>query len=142
MPSNHPVGWRLLAVTLVVFLLPRLALAQEPSADISRLKLPTMVASAAAAADWASTYHALKYYQVRETNPLLQSWQREPGKLVTVGAAIDAAAFSAWNVTVGRRHPRLAAAGLWAMAGFRAYLAINNMRNEQKAGRRPVALAE
>jgi hypothetical protein len=95
-----------------------------------------MVASAAATADWVSTYHALKFYQVRETNPLLQPFQRDPGKLVTVGAAIDAATFTTWNITVGRKHPRVAAAGLWAMAGFRAFLAINNFRNEQKAGRR------
>jgi len=134
MPDNHPRGWRLAAAVVVVCLLPGMASAQDAS---PRLKLPTLVASAAAAADWASTYHALKYYQVRETNPLLQSWQQEPGKLITVGAAIDAATFSAWNLTMGPRHPRLAAVGLWAMAGFRAYLAINNLRNQDKAGRRP-----
>jgi hypothetical protein len=131
---NHPGGWRLLAALFVVCLFPVVASAQDTN---SRLKLPTIVASAAAGADWASTYHALKYYQVRETNPLLQSFQQKPGKLVTVGAAIDAATFSAWNVTMGPRHPKIAAAGLWAMAGFRAYLAINNLRNERKAGRRP-----
>ena len=95
-----------------------------------------MAASAAAAADWASTYHGLKYYNLRETNPLLQSFQKSPGRLVTMGAAIDAATFSAWNVTMGRRHPRVAAAGLWAMAGFRAYLVVHNLRNAEKAGRR------
>jgi hypothetical protein len=95
-----------------------------------------MAATAAAGADWASTYHALKYYNLRETNPLLQSFQDSPGKLVTMGAAIDAATFSAWNVTMGRKHPRVAAAGLWAMAGFRAYLAIHNLRNERKVARR------
>ncbi len=118
---------------LVVCLLPGVASAQDTP---SRLKLPTMVASAAAAADWASTYHGLKYYNLRETNPLLQPFQKSPGQLVTMGAAIDAATFSAWNVTMGRRHPRIAAAGLWAMAGFRAYLVVHNLRNEQKAGRR------
>lgn len=134
MPTVHPRGWRLPAALFVVCLLPGVALAQEPPSP--RLRLPTAVAGAAAAADWVSTYHALKYYQVRETNPLLQPWQERPGRLVSVGAAIDAAAFSAWNVTMGRRHPRIAAAGLWAMAGFRAYLAVNNFRNTQKVGRR------
>jgi hypothetical protein len=118
---------------LVVCLLPRTASAQD---NASRLRLPTIAASAAAAADWASTYHGLKYYNLRETNPLLQPFQKSPGRLVTMGAAIDAATFSAWNVTMGRRHPRVAAAGLWAMAGFRAYLVVHNLRNEQKAGRR------
>ena len=134
MPTVHPGGWRLPAALLVLCLLPGVVSAQEPPP--SRLKLPTVVAGAAAAADWASTYHALKHYQVRETNPLLQPWQERPGKLVTVGAVIDVATFSAWNVTMGRRHPRVAAAGLWAMAGFRAFLAVNNMRNTQKVGRR------
>src|SRR5688500_19171682 len=114
-----PAGWRLRAAVLVICLLPGSAAAQEPP---KTLKLPTIAASAAAAADWASTYHALKYYNLRETNPLLQPFRESPAQLVTMGAAIDAATFSVWNVTVGRKHPRVAAAGLWAMAGFRAYL--------------------
>ena len=126
-------GWRLSAALLVLCLVPGLASAQDNS---NRLRLPTIAASAAAAADWASTYHALKYYNLRETNPMLQPFQSSPGQLVTMGAAIDAAAFSAWNVTVGRRHPRVAAAGLWAMAGFRAYLVVHNMRNERRVSRR------
>jgi hypothetical protein len=127
-------GWRLSAATLgLCLLLPATASAQDTP---TRLKLPTIMAGAAAAADWASTYHAITYYELRETNPLLQPFQRSPGRLVTVGAAMDAAAFSAWNVTVGRKHPRIAAAGLWAMAGFRAYLVLHNLRNEQKVARR------
>lgn len=134
MPHLRP-GWRRSAALLVVSLLilPGRALAQEPP---PRLKLPTFAASAAAAADWASTYHALTHYDLRETNPLLQSFQGSPGKLVTVGAAMDAAAFSIWNVTIGRKHPKIAAAGLWAMAGFRAYLVLHNLRNTQKVPRR------
>ena len=132
MPNILP-RCRLAAAVLVVFLLPGIASAQDSH---SRLKLPTIVASAAAGADWASTYHALKHYQLRETNPLLQSFQSEPGKLITVGAAIDAGTVSAWNLTVGRKHPRIAAAGLWAMAAFRAYLVVHNLRNTQKVERR------
>jgi len=126
-------GWRLSAALLIFCLVPGLASAQDNS---NRLRLPTIAASAAAAADWASTYHALKYYNLRETNPMLQPFRNSPGQLVTMGAAIDAAAFSAWNVTVGRKHPRVAAAGLWAMAGFRAYLVVHNLRNERKVSRR------
>lgn len=131
---DNAMGWRLLAAVAVVCLLPAVSSAQGRT---NRLDLPTFAASTAAAADWASTYYALKNYQLRETNPLLQSFQKSPGRLVTVGAAIDAAAFSAWNVTVGRKHPRIAAAGLWAMAGFRAYLVLHNLRNTQKVERRP-----
>jgi hypothetical protein len=126
-------GSRLCAVVFFVCLLPGICSAQElrPS-----LKLPTTIASIAAAADWASTYHAMANYHVRETNVLLQGFQNSPGKLVTAGAAIDVATFSAWNVLVGPKHPRVASAGMWAMAGFRTFLVIHNLRNEQKALRR------
>jgi hypothetical protein len=122
---------RLLAVLLLLSVCPAVAAAQENS-----LKIPTYAASAAAAADWASTYHALKYYKVREVNPLLSPFQASPGSLVTMGAMIDAGAFSAWNLTVGRRSPKVAAAGLWGMAIFRSYLAIHNLRNTRRAERR------
>ena len=116
---------------LLVYLFPALASAQD-----NGLRIPTIAASAAAAADWASTYHALKYYKVREANPLLRPLDRSPFSMVTVGGLIDMGAFSVWNVTVGRRNERVAAAGLWAMTAFRAYLVIHNIRNERRAQRR------
>lgn len=122
---------RLLAALLLVCAAPAVAAAQD-----STLRLPTFAASVAAAADWTSTYHALKYYKVREVNPLLRPLDTSPGSLVTLGAVIDAAGFSAWNLTVGRKHPRIAAAGLWGMAIFRTYLAIHNVRNSRRAERR------
>lgn len=121
----------LLAALLMVYGLPTAAAAQN-----SGLKLPTIAASAAAAADWASTYRALKYYHVRETNPFLRPLDHSPASLVTVGALVDAGAFSAWNLTVGRRNERLAVAGLWAMAAFRTFLAVQNLRTERRAARR------
>jgi hypothetical protein len=124
--------WRPVAALIVVCVFPVQAYAQNPP----DLKAPTIVASAAAAADWATTYYALKNYHVRELNPLLQPWQSKPGQLVSVGAIVDGAAFSTWNLTMGRKHPRIAAAGLWAMAGFRTFLAIHNIRNTQRAARR------
>ena len=131
MPSVCRSSRRLLAALIVVSCVPATAFAQE-----SRLKIPTYAASAAAAADWASTYHALKYYHVQEQNPLLRPFQHKPGSMVSLGAAMDVGAVSAWNLTVGRRNPRMAVAGLWAMTAFRTYLAIHNMRNTQKAERR------
>ena len=128
-----PSGWRLVAAAFVVSLLPAIASAQELRPG---LKIPTTIASIAAAADWASTYHAMSNYHVRETNFLLQGLQNSPGKLVIAGAAIDAATFTAWNTWVAPRQPRVASAGMWAMAGFRAYLVFHNLRNEQKALRR------
>lgn len=122
---------RLLAALFLVSFLPAVASAQE-----GMLKIPTIAASAAAAADWASTYHALKYYKVREMNPLLQPFQNYPATLVSMGALIDAGTISAWNLTIGQKNQRVAAAGLWAMTAFRAYLAIHNMRNERRSERR------
>jgi hypothetical protein len=105
------------------------------SAQTDRLRLPTIVASTAAAGDWISTYHALRNFPVREANPLLAPWRDSPGKLVSVGALMDGAGITAWNLTIAPNHPRVAAAGLWAMAAFRAYLVIHNVRTTQRAER-------
>jgi hypothetical protein len=122
---------RLAAALLVVCLFPATAFAQQPS-----LRLPTLAAGAAATADWLSTYHALKYYQVREANPLLRPWNESPGQLVGMGALMDIGGVAAWNLTMGERHPKVAVAGLWVMTAFRSYLALHNLRNEQRAARR------
>jgi hypothetical protein len=124
-------GRRLAAALLVVCLFPSLAQAQQPS-----LRIPTIAASAAAAADWATTYHALTNYKVRETNPLLRPWYDAPGQMIGMGAMMDLGGVTAWNLTMGPKHPHVAAAGLWAMTAFRSYLAVHNMRNERRAARR------
>jgi hypothetical protein len=126
-------GGQPLAAVLVVCLLPAVVSAQEPP---SALRTPTIAASIASAADWATTYHALRNFQVRESNPLLRSLDSTPGRMITMGAAIDVATFSAWNLTMGKKHPRIAAAGLWGMAAFRTYLAVHNIRSSQRAQRR------
>jgi hypothetical protein len=128
---SSPGSVRRVALFLCVCLLPSLAYGQSVS-----LRVPTIAASAAAAADWTTTYHALKYYKVREANPLLQPFSRSPGQLISIGAVIDVGAVSAWNLSIGRSRPGAAGAGLWAMAAFRSYLAVHNLLNERKAGRR------
>ena len=120
------------AFSVVFCLIASSAAAQQRSS----LTVPTITASISAAADWASTYHALKNYKVREVNPLLQPFQQSPGAMIAVGALIDAGSVSGWNVLVGRPHPKIAAAGLWSMAAFRTYLAIHNLHNERIAARR------
>jgi hypothetical protein len=133
MPESCRSARRLLAAALMVSLFPAVASAQEAAPS---LRIPTIVASAAAAADWASTYHALKNYHVRETNPLLRPLDSSPTSMVSLGAAMDAGIVSAWNMTMGRKHPRVAVAGLWAMAAFRSYLVVHNMRTARSADRR------
>jgi len=125
------IGWCVrvgLAIGLSI-LLPAISSAGD-------LKTPTIAASAAAAADWATTYHALKFYRLREANPALRPLDRDPAAMVAVGAAMDVGLVALWNTSVGQRHERLAAAGLWTMAAFRTYLAIHNLRNEARVPRR------
>jgi hypothetical protein len=109
---------------------------QEPRPRTDGLRVPTTLFASAAAADWATTYYGIKHYGLRETNPLIRRFDRTPAKMVLLGAAIDVGAVAAWNYTMGRKHPRVAAAGLWTMTVFRAYLAFHNSRNMQRSGRR------
>lgn len=124
-----------LAIALVCAL-PQAAQAQQPQPQPQRLRIATTAAAVAAAADWGTTYHALKHYRVRESNPLLRRFDSNPGKMVMLGAAIDVGGALAWNHLVGKNHPTLAASGMWAMTAFRAYLAVHNMRNTERAARR------
>jgi hypothetical protein len=122
------------AALLVAIVLPSTASAQEPQRG--RLYWPTITAGGAATADWITTYHALKYYKVREQNPLLKPLQGNPVGMVSVGGLIDVAGLSAWNFTVGPKHDKIAAAGLWTMTAFRVYLAVHNHLNEHRAEHR------
>jgi hypothetical protein len=120
-------------ILLALLLMPDLASAQEAPS----LRRATIAASVAAAADWASTYHALSSQpdHLRERNPFLRPFQAQPGPMVVLGAAMDVGGLAAWNLTVGRTHPKLATVGLYAMAGLRTYWAVRNLRNAQIAGR-------
>jgi hypothetical protein len=120
------------ALCVLISLLPGFASAEERNP----LLLPTLAATAAAAADWGSTYYALRFFELREVNPLLSPLQTRPGRMISLGAAMDAGLVSAWNLSIGRRNDGVAAAGLWAMTAFRAYLAIHNLRNTRRAARR------
>src|SRR6267142_1498776 len=98
MPLNSRLHARAAAL-LVAILIPTVASAQQPS-----LKWPTIAAGAAATADWATTYHALKFYKVQEQNPVLRPFQSSPGRLVSMGGMIDAGGISAWNLAMGPKH--------------------------------------
>ena len=124
----------LAAAVLVALLVPSMATAQEPQR--SRLYWPTIAAGSAATADWITTYHALKFYKVRETNPLLKPLQASPGRMISLGGAMDLAGIAAWNAALTPKHEKLAVAGLWAMTAFRVYLAVHNHMNEHRAERR------
>src|SRR5215218_6170101 len=99
------------AALLVAIVLPSTAVAQEQQRG--GLYWPTIAAGSAATADWVTTYHALKFYKVREQNPVLKPFQHTPMRMVSVGGLIDIAGISAWNVTMAPKHDKIAAAGLW-----------------------------
>jgi hypothetical protein len=134
--------FRCAAIVVSLAFVPTPVMAQDASRGITGapgrldLRLPTIVASTAAAADWASTYHALKHYKVREMNPILRPFDHSPAQVVWIGAAIDAGLVGAWHMGLGKNHPKITAAGLWGMSAFRAYLTIHNIRNQRKAERR------
>jgi len=125
------------AALLVALIAPTIASAQQPQQQHpGRLYWPTIAAGTAATADWITTYHALKFYKVQETNPVLKPLQASPVRMISVGGIIDVAGVSAWNFTMGPKHDKLAAAGLWTMTAFRLYLAVHNHMNEHRAERR------
>ena len=125
----------LLLVAAIFVLGTATAFAQQGQGR-GRLYWPTVAAGTAATADWITTYHALKYYKVQEQNVVLKPLQSNPDRLVSIGGVMDVAGVSAWNLTVGRKHQRIAVAGLWTMTAFRVYLAIHNHTNEHRAERR------
>jgi hypothetical protein len=112
-------------------------LAQESTPMPGYLRTATIAAGISAGADWATTYHSLTNYRTFETNPLLRPFQEHPVDMVIVGSVIDVGTVYAWNRFVGRKHPKIATVGLWAMVGFRGYLAARNMRIEQWATPKP-----
>ena len=133
MPHNGRLRFAAAAL-LVALIVPSTASAQQPQQG--HLYWPTIAAGGAATADWITTYHALTFYKVQETNPLLKPMQASPVRMISVGGLIDVAGVSAWNFTVGPKHDKLAAAGLWTMTAFRVYLAVHNHLNEHRAERR------
>lgn len=102
-----------------------LLLTSASGASAQTLKLPNSIFAAAATADWVSTYQFIQR-GANETNPLINRMQTKPALMIASGAAIDVAGLWAWNRYVGEKHPRLAAVGLYAAAGFRIWLAARN----------------
>jgi hypothetical protein len=137
MPLNRRQCVLAAALLVAMMVAPSAVSAQDAQAQgHGPLYWPTIVAGSAATADWITTYHALKFYKVQEQNPFLKPMESTPGPMVSVGALMDVAGVSGWNLMVGRNHERLAAAGLWTMTAFRTFLAVHNHMNEHRAERR------
>ena len=110
------------------------SLAQETPRPLS-LSLPTVVFAGAAASDWTTTYHGISQGYFEEGNVLIKRWQEHPAVMVAAGAAMDVAGVLVWNRFVGRSHPKIASVGLYAMSGFRIYLAFKGVTMIKAANR-------
>ena len=97
--SDHRCACVRAAAVLVLVLLPSIG-----SAEPRSLRRPTIAAGAAATANWITTYHALKFYNVEEMNPVLKPLQSTPARMISMGGVIDVASMSTWNMTVGLKH--------------------------------------
>jgi hypothetical protein len=84
----------------------------------------TWTFAAAAATDWATTAHALGWHGGHENNPVI-SWAPNVPITIAVGAAIDTGGVLLWR-RVTRNHPKLRAAGLYAGASARVFVAARN----------------
>ena len=115
----------LLLATLSLFGARR-AIADDQT-GASPLSRPTIVFAATAASDWATTYHGISHGYFAEGNSLINRWQDHPAAMVAAGSAMDVASVMVWNRFVGRRHPKIAAVGLYAASAFLAYLTVKGI---------------
>jgi hypothetical protein len=102
----------------------------------SLLRASTLVYAAVATSDASFTYYGLTHYRVGEMNPLVSPWEHRPAMMLGIGAGLDTGAVYAWNRIVGRQHPRIAAAGLYAVSAYRVYLCTRWTQVYQTAARR------
>lgn len=88
--------------------------------------------ASAATADWITTHQRLTSGRGGgETNPALTWLVDKPTALVTVGAAMDVAGFTAWwHYT--RDHRRMRTIGLLAATAGRLYFVRGNIRHDSR----------
>ena len=132
--ASMGISMRIAKLLFLVLLVASPAMAQDSKPS---LKLPTVVFTAGATADWITTYRNVTR-RGSEANPLLRPLREHPKALVATGAAMDVAGVLIWNHYMGRNHPKLGMIGLYVAAGARFYMAYkNNQRlNEHLAGKR------
>jgi hypothetical protein len=109
-------------------------LAEPPAANATTtaFRLPLMVFSMGAAADWTSTAWALGHPAAHEDNPTI-AWAKSPAGIIAAGVGIDVVGAYAW-MKATRNHPKLQATGFVVAAVFRGYLVIQNIRNNGDRG--------
>jgi hypothetical protein len=98
----------------------------------TEFRLPVVVFSIGAAADWTSTAWSLSHPTSREDNPMI-AWAHSPAAIIAAGAAIDAVGAYAW-MKATKNHRNLQAVGFLVGAAFRGYLVIHNIRTNGGLG--------
>jgi len=99
--------------------------------ESSALRRATVVYAIAGSLDVASTAAFLLRSGGHEGNPLLAPLQKKPVLMLATGVATSAASVWAWNRFVGRKHPKLAAVGLYAASAAHVFLATNNYKKHR-----------
>jgi hypothetical protein len=129
-----------IAATLIFALLCATAVSaqsapESPAPAPNRsLKMPVFVWAAAVATDQITTFRFASAYGgvIHEENPLTHGLESRPALLVATGTAVDAA--TGWLAyRLLRNHPRLGRLAFYGAAGYRAYLAVHNIRMMQQA---------
>lgn len=134
---------RLIALTLVLLLSAGLA-AAEP------LRIPAAVYASATAADLWTTYDVLRrppylaagaVHVQYEANPLGRWLGGKPRALVAFSAAAEIGGWTIGHRLVGKAHPRLERAALYAGAAIHAGFAIHNARLGRSIDRAAVPMS-
>lgn len=115
-------------------LLLALALLAPSALHAQDLRTATTVFAIAAAADTLTTHYGVMHGALVEANPAL-SPIHDVAAMTAVAAGADVLGAMAWRRLVGRKHPRIAAVGLYAVAGVRVYLAAKGLRYIREARR-------
>lgn len=139
------------SILVVLFALVNAVAARAQTATTDSLRAPTITFSAAATADWITTYRRLSEAQKcllpnrlergvpfcvdgREHNPMLRPFNNNPVTTVAAGAAIDVVSLVIAR-KIGKRHPKLVKVALYSATAFRGFIAARNeIRLQQEQG--------
>lgn len=114
--------------------------AEEPP-DAPSLTIPTVVYAGAAALDVGSSLRCPPPY-CREGNPLIAWMEPHTGHatMLVTATAMDAVGVWAWHKYVGKKHPKIAAVGLYAVAAVRIGIGIGNLQDRRAIDRHRATL--
>lgn len=120
-----------LILGLALTVAPEAAAQERPSQ-----KLPLIVYAGTAALDYHSTHHFLQFEGMQEWNPAINWLDHRPKTMVSVGAAMEAAAAYAMHRWIGRKHPKIFRIAVYAVSGLHV---VGAWRNYDTSDHRRIA---